>query len=126
RASDLLGRRLLESYHPLAVTAVFCSPAEHNRLARQVLLDLQYPLPPEGPSNEARVLTALAWFRGLLREETEKVLARAGLDRTELLQPPAPIEPANRTYCPRCGAQFILTEGTCAECGGRPLQAFSS
>jgi hypothetical protein len=124
RACDLLGRRLVERWHPVAVAKFFCSAAAHQRLARQVLIDLRYPFPPAGPSDDPRVIAVVDWFREVLREETEKALERAGLDRADLLQPPARLEPANRTYCPRCGAQFVLAEGSCAECGGRRLHAF--
>ncbi|MBI3874586.1 MAG: hypothetical protein HY300_01170 [Verrucomicrobia bacterium] len=57
---------------------------------------------------------------------TEKFLRDEGLKPEELLAPPAPGDPGNRSYCPRCRAQFVTADGACADCGGRKLEPFAS
>ena len=59
-------------------------------------------------------------------EAVEKFIQQVGLEAHELTVAPMPTEPANQSYCPRCGAQFVVREGTCADCGGRPLERFGS
>jgi hypothetical protein len=124
RAHDLLARRLVENFHPLAVAEVFCPGAPFQRLARQVLLDLRFPMLPSAPSSEAVVVQTEEWFRSVLLEECERAVERTGLTPSELTQPPARSETSHRSYCPRCDAQFEVETGTCADCGGRALAAF--
>jgi hypothetical protein len=124
RAHDLLARRLVENFHPLAVAELFCPGAPFERLARRVLLDLRFPLLPRAPSAEAAVVQTEEWFRGVLLEECERAVQRAGLKPLELTRPPARSEATHRSYCPRCDAQFEVESGTCADCGGRELVAF--
>lgn len=123
RAHDLLARRLVENFHPLAVAEVFCPGAPFQQLARRALLDLRFPVLPSTPSPEPDVVQTEEWFRGVLLEECEKAVERAGLKPSELTQPPARSESAHRSYCPRCDAQFVVEAGTCADCGGRALVA---
>jgi hypothetical protein len=124
RSHDLLARRLVENFHPLAVAELFCPGAPFERLARRVLLDLRFPLLPRAPSAEAAVVQTEEWFRGVLLEECERAVQRAGLKPLELTRPPARSEATHRSYCPRCDAQFEVESGTCADCGGRELVAF--
>ena len=124
RAHDLLARRLVENFHPLAVAEVFCPDPSFKRLARRVLLDLRFPVLPSVPSSEAAVAQTEEWFRAVLLEECEKAVEHAGLKPSELTQPPERSEAAHRSYCPRCDAQFVVEAGTCADCGGRALAAF--
>ena len=124
RAPDLLARHLLQHFHPLAVAQVLCSPGRFQNFARRVLLDLRYPLLPVCPTNEAEPMAAEHWFRSARREAAEKFVQQAGLKPDELTAMPGPTEPANQSYCPRCGAQFVTRTGACLDCGGRPLQPF--
>src|ERR1051326_3420645 len=125
RAADLLARHLLEDFHPLAVARVLCSPERFKSFARRALIDLRYPLLPVCPTNEPGPVATEQWFRTARQAAVEAFLARAGLQPDELIAPPGPTEPAIQSYCPRCGAQFLLRTGTCVDCGGRPLQPFS-
>ena len=124
RAHDLLARRLVENFHPLAVAEAFCPGAPFQRLARRVLLDLRFPVLPSAPSSKAAVAQTEEWFRGVLLEECEKAVERAGLKPSELTQPPARSEATHRSYCPRCDAQFEVGTGSCEDCGGRALAPF--
>ena len=126
RAPDLLGRHLLEEFHPLGIARVLASPARFRRLADQLLRDLRYPLFPVCPTTEPVAVQTEEWFRLALLEAVEKFLAKEGLDPHQLAAPPKPSEPVNVSFCPRCQAQFVRRDGACADCGGRPLQAFSS
>jgi hypothetical protein len=124
RATDLLGRHLLEDFHPLAVTHVFCPAAKFKTLARHALLDLHFPLLPASPSSDEQAVQTEEWYRRLLMEEVERTVVRAGLEPGDLLQPPSRSEPEHQAYCPRCRAQFLASSATCADCGGRPLRSF--
>jgi hypothetical protein len=124
RAPDLLGRHLLERFHPLAVARVLCPPPVFKGFAREWLLDLCYPLLPVCPTNDPAALAAEQWFRAAQREAVERFVRQADLDPDALTAPPEPAEPTNRSYCPRCRAQFVMGEGRCEDCGGRTLEHF--
>ena len=126
RAPDILARHLLEDFHPLAAAKVLCQAEDFKRFARRVLLDLRYPLHPICPVNEPAAIASEQWFRAAMGEAVEKFIQQVGLEAHELTLAPVPTEPANQSYCPRCGAQFVVREGTCADCGGRPLERFGS
>jgi hypothetical protein len=100
---------------------VLCAPELFKAFSRQFLLDLHFPMLPVCATNEPEPLETEGWFRACHREAVEKFVVRSGLRLEELLRPPAPAEPSNLSYCPRCHAQFVTREGTCADCGGRTL-----
>lgn len=125
RAAELLGRPLLEHFHMLAVAGLLLPPERFAALGRQFLIDLHYPMLPICPSpNPERVATE-QWFRNTLLASTEQFLQEAGLQPENVLSPPLPGEPANRSYCPRCNTQFLREGGTCLDCGGRSLWPLS-
>ncbi len=126
RANDVLGRHLLEDFHALAVAQVLCPPRSFREFARRTLLDLRYPMLPACPVGDPAMTATEHEFRAALRNEAERFVVSHGLELGELLRPPAPSEPVNTAYCPRCGAQFVTEAGVCGDCGGRPLEQFSA
>jgi hypothetical protein len=125
RAPDILARHVFENFHPLALARALCPREPFRELARQVLLDSHYPLFPISPKSDPAAVAAEQWFRDAALNAVEKYVAGAGLQPRDLIAPPKPAEPSSRSYCARCGAQFVMTEGTCADCGGRPLEPFA-
>lgn len=126
RAHDTLSRPLLESYHPLAVAKVFLADSGYRNFARRILLDLRHPCEPLCPNGEPAARAVEFHTRKTLQDEVERSLKRSGIDPEELCRPPLPNDETCRAYCPRCGAQFTATSGTCADCGGLTLVAFAS
>src|SRR5205085_10268815 len=49
RAQDILGRPLLEEFHPLAVAKALCRRVEFDRFARVAIRDLHFPILPIVP-----------------------------------------------------------------------------
>jgi hypothetical protein len=121
RAVDLLGRHLLEEFHPVAVAQVLCSPEGFRGFACGALIDLRFPFFPSAPTNDASTVNTEQWFRREAIAAVESAVRRAGLDPDKLVRSPAPTDPSHQSCCPRCGAQFVVAEGTCADCGGLPL-----
>jgi hypothetical protein len=126
RAPDILGRHLLEEFHPLAVAQALAPPETFKALARHILLDLQYPILPATPSSDPAAIRTEEWFRGMVRESIGRFVEHAGASPEELLKPPAPTEIGSRAFCPRCSTQFVNTDAVCGECGGRALVSFGS
>jgi hypothetical protein len=127
RAPDVLTRHLLEGFHPLAVAKALCVPEDFKHLARQVLVDLRFPLLPVCPTDDPDAVAAEQWMRTGWEKQVLFFLLQSGLKPEETaLLPPQPEEPDNRSYCQRCGAQFVTSEGVCADCGGRPLRRFAT
>ena len=124
RAPDLLGRHLLEEFHPLAVAHALAPPEAFRKLARHVLLDLQFPILPVLSSSDDCAIRAEEWFRTRVRETVWKFVESTGANPEDLLKPPAPTETVNCAFCPRCGAQFVDLSAVCGECGGRALTSF--
>lgn len=125
RAPDILGRHLLEEFHPLAVAQVLCPPDAFMEFARQVISDLQYPLPPVCPAEPSSGAAVETWTRAKWQELLAQFLRANGCSAEELCAPPTPLDPCNRSYCPRCRAQFTTAEGVCLDCGGQKLLPFS-
>ena len=126
RAHDVLARHLLENFHPLAVARELCPSKTFKKFARAVLVDLRFPMLPVCPSNQANTVATEEWFRSALLDTVEKFVASAELSTSELTAPALAADAENRSYCPRCEAQFITLGGVCVDCGGRPLKPFLS
>jgi hypothetical protein len=107
RAQDVLGRCLLEEFHPLTAVKALCSEADLARVAEPILRDLRYPA---GTISETERTARLS----LLKE----------LGMENLLRAPKPSEAEHVKYCPRCLQQFTVAGTTCADCGGRELLKF--
>jgi len=114
-ARDKLCHRLAVGHHPLAVASVVCAPVAFYELARQVLLDLRWPLPADGVV-DARVVAAEQWFRDRLLAATEAFLRKAGIEPEDLLPDPVAERPECRSFCPRCLGQYLLEAGRCGQC----------
>lgn len=124
RAHDVLARHVLETFHPLAVARVLCPAEIFKAFARAVLLDLRFPMWPICPVNDGSACATEQWFRSVTLEMMEKFVCDAGLASMDLTAPPLPTDGENRSFCPRCGAQFVMMAGVCPDCGGRPLEPF--
>lgn len=125
RATDALGKPLLEDFHALAVAKVLLASEVFRAFARHVLLDLRHPMSPVCPVSEPVAVQAEESFRAAVREEAERFVSGAGLNLEELLRPAARSEAAHTAYCARCGAQFVARDSTCSDCGGRPLAVWN-
>jgi hypothetical protein len=124
RARDVLSRPLMETFHPVAIAKVFCAEPHFRDLARAVLLDLRHPTRSPWPLADPMPQTVEKESRALLLKAMERFLKQHGIDPRDLVRPPAPNDETCHSYCPRCEAQFTGSEGTCADCGGVPLEAF--
>lgn len=121
RALDILSRPLMETFHPLAVAGVFCSPEKLRKMAEPVWRDIRFPSQRTG---DAVLSAADEESRAASRKIIENFLKRNKINPDDLLRPPQPLDESCAAYCPRCLSQFIKTEGGCPDCGGLPLQAF--
>ncbi len=121
RATDELSRQVFDDNHALAVAKVLLSQHPFHSFARRVFLDLHHPMFPPCPSGDPAAVQTEQEFRERLRAVVERFLERCGVDVAKLVRPLPPTEPSHRAFCARCDAQFINREGTCADCGGRPL-----
>jgi hypothetical protein len=122
RAQDILGRPLLERFHPLAVARALCASDQFDQLASIVFRDLHFPRIPIIPpgSSESAAATEKA-FRDTLLKSLRRL---DSLDESKILQPPQKSESVHASYCPRCLQQFTAAATNCPDCGGRPLVKF--
>ena len=123
RSSEVLLRNGLAAFHPLAAAAALCTKDRFAALARPMMLALEHPKPGEVPSDPAACRID-AWFRKKLLKRLNALLRRVEIDPAELLRPAEPLSDS-RSYCPRCHNQFVLAEGTCPDCGGLALVAYT-
>jgi len=125
-ARDKLGRHLLGDFSPLAVAKVVRPQVRFADFAAAVWRDMEFPILPVCPAPDDSPQETEAWFRNQLREHVAQFLGEAGVPLDDVVKPPVPDHPSSRTYCPRCLGQFVLSAGTCADCGGRPLHSLPS
>jgi hypothetical protein len=123
-AYGALSRHLLATYHPLAIAQALCEAESFREFARWILIDLHYPLAPICPSEQAGPRATEAWFRASLLDAIEQFIKQAGINREDLLAPPAPDNENSRCYCPRCLSQYGIEAGECENCGGISLLSF--
>lgn len=126
RARDALSRPLLETFHPLAIAQVLCSPEEVRDTARQTLLETRFPAQPACPTTSPGAESTEQQSREVLLVVVETFLKENKIAPEELIKPPTPLDKSCLAYCPRCRTQFTAKEGTCADCGGLALVAFDS
>lgn len=105
RAQDILGRPLLEEFHPLAVAKALCLDADFQTLAPQILRRAKFP-----PGNAAPDDRFLSEIESNLR-----------ISAADFVKPPAPTDPSHKRYCARCLQQFTADAKVCNDCVGRPL-----
>jgi len=118
RSCEQLGRGWLEDAHAVTVAAVTCRPPQLERTARQLLRQLQYPL-PDDPWHTARAGTA----RRKLIDRLCAVVHQRDLGFAQL-HALAERLPDAASYCPRCEMQYVFDNGRCSACGDLPLAAF--
>jgi hypothetical protein len=69
--------------------------------------------------NDAPQATATEqWFRTATLKAAENFVHASGI--WEITMRPMSPEPQTKSYCPRCGMEFVAVEAVCGDCGGRP------
>jgi hypothetical protein len=126
RALDLLTGPLLETFHPLTVAKVFCTPSQFESLATEFLRAITYPAVRIPADTQPSAVSAESLGRELNKNLMESFLRRSGLDPKQVLRPPLATDPSCQSYCPRCLAQFTKPSGECPDCGAVELIAFSA
>jgi hypothetical protein len=124
RACDYLSRPLLAGVHPLAAVHALLDAEGFRKYARAVLLDARQPIRPECRTDSPEALQTEGWYRSRLAAELEAFVRARGLDPADVTSPMPPRDSTSKSYCPRCDAQYALTDGVCSTCGDIPLVRF--
>lgn len=119
RAVDVLSKHLLEDFHALALAKALLTEDRFQAFARHVLLDLRHPMYPLAEDGIAAEMDSE--FRDRLRQHAESFIRDGGGNVETLLGPPMKTEAVHTAFCPRCHAQFVAIDSSCADCGGRPV-----
>jgi hypothetical protein len=119
RAADILTRNLLSEYSPVVVATVLAGSNE-QQFVRGFVLDLKYPLKHE--VTEQKAVETIDWATA---EQLKASLAHAERAGNTTLFGPIERVGDSIAYCPRCGVQFVVSEGECPDCPGVELVAFS-
>jgi hypothetical protein len=114
RACDRIRRSALEGYDPLGVVVALAEGEEQREWAERLTRDLAFPLAGGTP-------VAQSFRRRLGERFTLRLRKKAGL-AIDCSLAPKPLDPGHATYCPRCRAQYVITDGHCADCGTVPLR----
>jgi hypothetical protein len=124
RTRDLLSRRMLEAFHPLAIACVFCPEDNFRQYAEKTVRDLRYSIPPPTSSTAPAQKEIETYSRQPSLAAIEKFLTKNKINPEDLCRAPKPSDENCHAYCPRCLSQFTTLEGSCDDCGGVPLVAF--
>ena len=112
RATDVVARDLLSSYHALAVAGAVLPAEEFRKFAGEQLRlcrlrDYSDP-----------------WYREAVEKAMEQALRQKGVSPAEVMQPPEQ-EGGCVIYCPRCLAQYTKERQECSDCGYEKLEPFA-
>ncbi len=121
RAHDTLARDLFARFHPLAVAHRLCDEKTYRDFARRLLRDLRHPILSVWSERTGPAEQAERWFRERNLAAVEAFLKSTQVTPHQLLAPDPPVDETCRSYCPRCGCQFVVEQGQCDPCGGLPL-----
>ena len=122
RAQDILGRPLLESFHPVAVAKALCKEDEFEKFASVAIRDLKFPRMPIAPNGAAEgAVEVEREFRAMVLQSLKHKVAFA---EANISKAPERSEAVHPAYCPRCLQQFTESATNCPDCGGRALVKF--
>jgi hypothetical protein len=124
RAQDLLTQPLLYRFHPLAVAMANADETSARRYAVFILRELCHAPTAANPDPANPAGRIESWHREQLTEAVQRRCEKAGWKVADLLRPPARIDPEAKSHCPRCLAEFVITDGMCPDCGAVPLRKF--
>jgi hypothetical protein len=112
RAPDLVAQHLLADSDPLAVAAALLGREAFAERVREELAELVYGVTAPGEAEDE----TRSWYGERRRRAVLRLAKEQGLDPEALFQPPPREDEGCYTFCPRCRAQYMLTEGVCASC----------
>lgn len=117
RAIDILSLQYLSEYHPVAVASVILEQPQFESFAKQSLLSYNFPynLIEDNDYKET-----LKWHLNSIEESIKQLLVHIGFDLNIINAIPIKSDDLN-SFCPRCHAQFLITNGQCPECTGVSL-----
>ena len=118
RATDQLSLHYAVNYHPVILTKFFLSDHDFAKFAKKLTLSYQYF---QQPDEDMEFRNEILWhFRRMEKQVLDFISGRCGMSLSDFLIAPEPA-PGIASYCPRCGTQFTVGEGTCPDCSGVPL-----
>jgi hypothetical protein len=118
RAVDRLAWFAFADYHPLAVAAVLADRGTFVHAARRDRFDAARL------ARQFEGSASASWYKWTL-EEIDGCLDRY-LAREETLEAPRADDGSSRSYCPRCGDQYVADKGRCAGCEDVELIPFAA
>jgi hypothetical protein len=110
-----IGAAYFSKMHPLSWLGVTQATKALEPFARQILCDLNWPLPPAQPDDAALVRAITSWMRGRITLEADRLVQAEGLATEILLAPPTRDSSTSCSYCPRCGSQFLAGPTHCPQ-----------
>ncbi len=122
RAYDFLAHRIAAHFHPVALALSLADAGTADRVIRETLRHLRYPL--TAPDADPVANATQAWFRATEESAIRTVLIARGLQPDMYLAPPARTDDEGLTYCPRCETAYALPSGLCHDCPGVALHAY--
>ncbi len=122
RAYDFLAHRIGAHFHPVALALGLADAGTADRVIRETLRHLRYPL--LAPDADPIAGAAQAWFREAETSAIRRLLIARGLKPDTYLAPPTKTDDESLTYCPRCETAYAVPSGVCHDCPGVALQAY--
>ena len=127
RAADRLGRDLFLFVHPLAFAAAIDDRKLMETCSREIVRDLEFPLPPELPPHSPPASEhVVQWSTSETISEVKQMLSELKIDYDGFLAAPERSDKQSQSYCPRCHDDYHALKANCSRCGNRPTVPFSS
>jgi hypothetical protein len=123
RACESLAEDVFTDVHPAMICMDLCRGDHQNDCLTYLLLRILHPV-SLSRAGDAKADAVSAKFNSLFADRLRKELAKTVPQVLKSLVPQRQHE-TSVSYCPRCRAQYQITEGECADCPGVALQQFA-
>ncbi len=114
RAYDSFTTNLFDGFHPIALGYVFLSKYDFQKLAKELILDLKYPIILDELDEKDKPI--VQDFNRIQVESINSFLKENLYEMNDIIAHSFSNDDNAKSFCPRCHAEFTIEQGICSDC----------